>query len=250
MTARRQWAIVGVVVALLAVGLFAATRMLGDELFPVTIGAPAPQFSAVEVTASGARGPVRTLDDYRGKAVLLNIWATWCEPCRAEMPSIQALHERYAQRGLKVVAVSVDDPGADRQVRDFASQFGLTFDILHDLSGDIQRQYQTTGVPETVLIGPDGRILRKQIGAADWNSAANRALVAQLLGAPGDTALAVPGLTSRAAAHGRALDARHLRRRPPPPARAGAPPPARGASPNDCSTRPPHSRSPSCSGWW
>lgn len=182
MTARQQWSVVLGVVALLAAGLFAATRMLGDELFPVSVGSEAPAFTA-RTLGPGPR--TKTLDDYEGAVVLLNVWATWCAPCRAEMPSIQALHEAYGAQGLRVVAVSVDDAGAEPQIREFAREYGLTFEILHDPSGAIQRVYQTTGVPETFVIGGDGVIRKKVIGAVDWHSAANRTLIAGLVGAAG-----------------------------------------------------------------
>ena len=191
MTVRGQWTVVLAVVALLGVGLWVATQTLGDEIFPVGIGSPAPAFAAAEVRGADS-GAVRTLDDYDGQVVLLNIWATWCAPCREEMPSIQALHERYGPEGLKVLAVSIDQPGGEQAIRDFAREFGLTFDILHEPTGDIQRAYQTTGVPETFIIGPDGVIQRKQVGHADWNSPANRALVAGLLGVQPDPAPAAP----------------------------------------------------------
>jgi len=185
MTVRQQWAFVGIVVLILGGGLLAATRYLGDELFPVTVGSKAPDFHAN--TIEGA--PVaKTLADYKGEIVLLNVWATWCLPCRTEMPSIQALHDRFAARGLKVVAVSVDKAGFDDQIRTFRDQFGLTFEILHDATGNIQRDYQTTGVPETFIIGRDGMIRRKVIAADNWDSPANRALFAQLLGVPASAA--------------------------------------------------------------
>jgi cytochrome c biogenesis protein CcmG, thiol:disulfide interchange protein DsbE len=192
MTARGQWAVVLAVVALLGAGLWAATRFLGDELFPVTIGSEAPAFRAVALDGSGER----TLADYEGQVVLLNIWATWCAPCREEMPSIQALHERYGPRGLKVVAVSIDQADAQPAIRAFAREFGLTFELLHEPTGAIQQAYQTTGVPETFIIGPDGVIQRKQVGHADWNSEGNRALVARLLGIPADTAAPRAGADS------------------------------------------------------
>ena len=185
MTVRQQWAFVGIVVLILGGGLLAATRYLGDELFPVTVGSKAPDFHAN--TIEGA--PVtKTLADYTGEIVVLNVWATWCLPCRTEMPSIQALHDRFAARGLKVVAVSVDKAGFDDQIRMFRDQFGLTFEILHDATGNIQRDYQTTGVPETFIIGRDGMIRRKVIAADNWDSPANRALFAQLLGVPASAA--------------------------------------------------------------
>ena len=189
MTVRQQWGIVAAVVALLAAGLFAAVRLLGHELFPVTVGTEAPDFRARPLLPGAEGGDrVKTVADYRGKVVLLNIWATWCVPCRTEMPSIQALHESFGDRGdgtgLHVVAISVDQPGSEEAIRDFAREYGLTFELLHDDTGDIQQAYQTTGIPETYIIGPDGVIRRKHIGPADWNSEANRALVAQLIGVP------------------------------------------------------------------
>ena len=178
MTARQQWALVLGLVAVLGAGLFAATHLLGDELFPVTVGARAPDFRATTLDAAPR---VKTLADYRGDVVLLNVWATWCAPCRVEMPSMEQLHRELGPRGLHVVAISIDDPGSEQQIRDFAKQLGLTFEILHDASGKIQKQYQTTGVPETFVIGRDGVIRKKVIGAATWNSEGNRALFEQLL---------------------------------------------------------------------
>jgi len=175
---RRQWAVVGALILLLAGGLAAGTRIFGDELLPVTVGSRAPDFRAV--TLDSVPRP-RTLADYRGQVVLLNLWATWCPPCRMEMPSIQALQDSLGARGLKIVAVSVDDPGAEPAIRAFAREFGLTFEILHDASGDIQRVYQTSGLPETFVIDREGVIRKTVIAAADWSSEANRALVRQLL---------------------------------------------------------------------
>jgi len=185
MTVRQQWAFVGIVVLILGGGLLAATRYLGDELFPVTVGSKAPDFHANTIDGTPA---AKTLADYKGEIVLLNVWATWCLPCRTEMPSIQALHDRFAARGLKIVAVSVDKPGFDDEIRTFRDQFGLTFEILHDATGNIQRDYQTTGVPETFIIGRDGMIRRKVIAADNWDSPANQALFAQLLGIPASAA--------------------------------------------------------------
>lgn len=178
MTVRQQWIVVGSVVAALAAGLFAVTRIMGDELFPVTVGSRAPDFQARTL---GPEPVTKSIADYRGDVVLLNIWATWCLPCRTEMPSIETLHREFAPQGLKIVAVSVDDPGTERAIREFAREYGLSFEILHDESGRIQRTYQTTGVPETFVIGRDGVIRKKAIAAVNWASEANRALVAQLL---------------------------------------------------------------------
>jgi peroxiredoxin len=181
MTARQQWTIVLGIVALLAVLLAAATHYLGDELFPVSVGSAAPAMTAT--TLDGAKR-TKTLDDYKGKVVLLNVWATWCEPCKVEMPSIEKLHREFGPQGLAVVAVSVDDAGMEDHIRQFAKELGITFEILHDPTRATSSNYQITGYPETFIIGREGTIRKKVIGAADWSSEANRALISELLGPP------------------------------------------------------------------
>ena len=198
MTVRQQWGVVAAVVAVLAGALYAGTRLFGEELFPIVAGSRAPDFSATPVlepvlpaandTTFAVRAvngaAAKTLASYRGDVVVLNIWATWCPPCRAEMPSLERLHREFARRGLKIVAVSVDEPGTADAIRDFAKEYGLTFEILHDETKRIQRDFRTTGVPETFVIARDGIIRKKLIGADDWSSAGNRSLMAQLLAEP------------------------------------------------------------------
>jgi len=155
--------------------------LVGNELSPVGVGSHAPEFAVMTLDEPPVR---RTLSDYSGNVVLLNLWATWCAPCRVEMPSIERLHRAFAPRGLKVIAIIVDDPVMDPQILSFVKQFGLTFEVLHDPEGqvgNISRQYQTQGYPETVIIGRDGIIRKKLLGAHDWNSDENRALIERLL---------------------------------------------------------------------
>jgi cytochrome c biogenesis protein CcmG/thiol:disulfide interchange protein DsbE len=182
MTARQQWSIVALIVVVLGGALFAASRMLGDQLYPVSVGSKAPQFHAVTVDSAPR---TQTLADYKGQVVLLNIWGTFCLPCRDEMPAIEKLHQAMGAQGLKVVAISIDDPGFEQKIRAFVKEFGLTFQILYDPSGKIVNDYQTTGVPETFVIARDGVIRKKVIGASDWSSATNRAVISQLLAEPG-----------------------------------------------------------------
>ena len=183
MTQRQQWGIVAGIVLLLAGVLAAGVHFLGDELFPVSVGSKAPPIEGV--TLDGKKTP-KQLADYKDKVVLLNVWATWCEPCRVEMPSIEKLHNEFASQGLSVVAISVDDPGAEQRILDFAKEYKLTFEVLHDPRQVTTRNYQITGYPETFIIARDGTIRRKLIGAADWSSDANRALIRELLGLPVD----------------------------------------------------------------
>jgi len=178
---RRQLAIALLLVAVVVAAFGAGRNLLRSELSPVGIGVRAPDFTAVTLDAEPKE---KTLDDYEGKVVLLNIWATWCAPCRVEMPSIERLHQAYSDKGLSVVAVSVDEEGMEPQIRSFVEQYGLTFEVLHDRggqTGQVSRAYQTSGYPETVIIGRDGIIRKKLLGAHDWNSKENRGLIERLL---------------------------------------------------------------------
>ena len=151
---------------------------------PIITGAVAPDFSAVTL-----EGETRALSDYAGQVVLVNIWATWCAPCKEEMPSMQRLHDDLADDDFEILAVSVDAmlgqqdefgrPGGDLEA--FAESMSLTFPILHDPRGSIQRLYQTTGVPETFLVGRDGIIYKKVAGGTDWDAPVNKELVRRLL---------------------------------------------------------------------
>jgi thiol-disulfide isomerase/thioredoxin len=180
MTSRQQWTVVGLVVLVLGIGLAVASYFMKDELFPVFLGSQIPNFRAKELG-----GPkYKTLADYKGQVILLNIWATWCEPCREEIPSLERLQKAYGDKGLKIVAVSIDDYVPEDSIRRYANNFGVTFEILHDPTHAIERVFQTTGYPETFVVGPDGIIRKKIIGPDDWSSLGNRALVAQLLGLP------------------------------------------------------------------
>jgi peroxiredoxin len=151
---------------------------------PVVPGREAPEFDAVTLD-----GTPRTLKDYRGKVVLLNIWATWCPPCQQEMPSMQRLREAIDDEDFTILAVSIDAPtgqtdafgreGGNLEI--FAREMGLTFRILHDPTGKIQEIYQTTGVPESFVVDRDGVIFKKVAGPTEWDAPANVQLIQRLL---------------------------------------------------------------------
>lgn len=176
MTRQRQW--VAVLATLASLGftvvLLAKMRPAADLVLP---NEPAPAFEALRLD-----GTVSGLAEYRGQVILLNVWATWCVPCRAEMPSMERLQREFGHTDFRVVAVSVDEDRSE-VVRQFARDLGLTFDILHDPTGQIQRIYQTTGVPESWVIDRGGTIVKKVIGATEWDSPVNTALVRTLLDA-------------------------------------------------------------------
>lgn len=132
------------------------------------IGGPAPPF---EYPLLG--GGRASLAGQRGKAALVNVWATWCAPCLEEMPDLQRLYERMKQEGapFEILAVSIDALGADAVER-FVERFGLTFPILLDPRGSIRKLYRTTGVPETFIVDARGHLLRKIIGVRKWDAPA------------------------------------------------------------------------------
>ena len=171
--------------AVLAASVVAFAWVGRENYQPIIAGAEAPQF-----TVNDLDGNAVSLSDYRGRVVLVNIWATWCLPCREEMPSMQRLYTELADTDFEILAVSVDvrfgeqDPNNGQLGGDlvaFAEEYGLTFPILHNPGGDIQRTYQTTGVPETFLIGRDGVIYKKVAGGTSWDAEVNMDLVRRLL---------------------------------------------------------------------
>ena len=170
---------------LLGVALLLGVAWLGRGRFlPVVPGAVAPAFAVTSLD-----GVPVGLEQYRGKVVLLNVWATWCAPCREEMPSMERLYQELSGRNFEILAVSVDaEVGgavpADA-LRAFAAEFGLSFPILHSDPDDaegVQRVYQTTGVPESFLIGTDGVIYRRISGPTAWDSSQYRDQIIRLLG--------------------------------------------------------------------
>jgi peroxiredoxin len=175
------YALVGVVVLI----IFA--WMNQDRVQPVTAGTAAPDFEVTDLAGGLAR-----LSDHRGEVVLVNIWATWCLPCRIEMPSMERLYQKIGEDGFEIMAVSIDaelgffdiggNPGGD--ILAFADSLGLTFPMLHNPSGDIQQLYRTTGVPETFLIGKDGIIYKSVAGGTEWDAPEHQELIQRLLAAP------------------------------------------------------------------
>ena len=117
---------------------------------------------------------------FRGKLVLLNFWATWCPPCRLEMPSMERLYGEFRDKGLEIVAVNFMESG--EQVRAFAEEQKLTYPMLLDKEAEIAGRYGVMRLPVSVLIGREGEVIAKAIGFKDWYKDDIRELVAALLG--------------------------------------------------------------------
>ena len=126
---------------------------------PPEIGTPAPSYRAVTLAGDSV-----SLAQSRGRVTLLNVWATWCHPCRDEIPVLQALHERYAARGLDLVGVSVDARGEQQTIREFADDFGMTYALWHDPDERVQSTFLAVGVPATFLIDREGILRWRHVG--------------------------------------------------------------------------------------
>ena len=142
---------------------------------PVEPGAVAPPFELLDLDGGSHR-----LADFAGQVVLLNFWATWCPPCVEEMPSLQRLADLLEDDGLAVVAVSVDERYDD--IAPFVEEHRLRFLVLHDLGKRVSRRYEVFQFPETWLIGRDGRLVSRVIGARDWSAPESLRVFRDLLG--------------------------------------------------------------------
>ena len=125
-------------------------------------GVRAPNFTLPDLN-----GKMVSLADYRGRVILLNIWATWCAPCVEEMPSMEKLHQELKNENFVILAASIDESGAD-VVRPFMKKHKLNFPALIDSAGILTRLYGTSGVPESFIIDKQGRILEEIIGPRNW----------------------------------------------------------------------------------
>ena len=142
--------------------------------------APQIGFTAPDFELPDLKGGTVRLSDLRGRVVLLNFWATWCGPCRVEMPTIQAVYEDYGDRGLSVLAVAGDYQGAEF-VAPFMRDLGLTFPGLLDERGEVQDLYFVNALPMTFLLDRNGVVVNKLVGFFDWNLPRFRGLIEALL---------------------------------------------------------------------
>jgi peroxiredoxin len=140
---------------------------------------PADGSAAPPLALQDLQGTAHILSDYRGSVVLINFWATWCEPCRHEMPSIQRLREKFTGKPFVVLAVNLDEPEA--RVRQFLKQTGLQLPVLLDRDKKVAREWGVRLLPVTYIIGRDGRVRYRLVGDLDWSSETVVGVIAQLI---------------------------------------------------------------------
>jgi len=129
-------------------------------------GIPAPRagFLAPDFSLADAEGSSITLSDLRGQGVLVNVWASWCTPCQAEMPAMQRVYEEYKDQGFTILAVNATNQDSQSAAQQFAAEKGLTFPILYDVDDSVSRSYNVTALPTSFFIAPDGTIREVIIG--------------------------------------------------------------------------------------
>lgn len=167
-----------VIVAAIAILLaaFGTVWLQSSKYEPLTVGKTAPDFALPDLGDKTVR-----LSDYRGKVVFLNFWATWCQPCREEMPSMEVLHQTFQKDGLVVLAVSIDRVTTKKDIPPFIKSMSLTFPVLVDSWGQTDKSYKLMGVPETYIIDQEGVLREKVIGPRDWTVLSNLSVVRSLL---------------------------------------------------------------------
>ena len=171
--------VIGFAGLIVATGLDAcsARETTADGPAKIEIGSPAPSYQATTMTGDSV-----SLAGLRGKVVLLNVWATWCGPCRKEIPELRALHAAYKGRGLELIGVSVDTEGTDDTIRQFVSEFKMDYPIWRDPNEEVSARFLMAGVPATFLIDKSGILRWKTTGPIAPNDTSLASAIERALG--------------------------------------------------------------------
>lgn len=160
---RRRWSfVVGVVFALGAIWIWVSA--VPASATTSRIPSPRQGFAAPDFSLELMGGGEVTLSDLRGQAVIVNLWASWCPPCRAEMPAMQRLYEANQARGLAILAINTAYQDSMASAEAFIREYGLTFPIPLDRTGEVAGRYQLMALPTTFFIDPEGIIQQVVIG--------------------------------------------------------------------------------------
>jgi len=155
----KKWVLLGFI----SIGFAGAVVLLLGTPTARKLPAAAPDFVLPNLEGQATR-----LSNFRGKVVLLNIWATWCAPCRDEMPTIERLQGHLANEDFVVFAVSQDVDGL-ATVKPYVTEYGYTFPVLIDVGGAVGKRYGVTGYPESFIIDRSGQVVYHHIGYNDWD---------------------------------------------------------------------------------
>lgn len=158
----KHWFSSSVLLLLLCAGWIALSTRFGVPSTEIT--APAIGFQAPDFTLTTTQGEVITLSELRGQPVIINFWASWCLPCRSEMPAMQEMYHQYQANDFEILAINTTYQDQPDQVESYIQELGLTFPVLFDLNGEVANRYQVSALPTSFFIQPDGTIQEIIIG--------------------------------------------------------------------------------------
>ena len=182
------------IMATLGLLLLGKAATASEHLFQAMGMAKLPGKPAQDFTLPDLEGRQVSLQHYRGQVVFLNFWATWCIPCREEMPAMEQLHQTFQPQGLAILAVNLKE--SPDKVKAFFDQYRLSYTALLDESGSVFRDYQVMGLPTTYLIGREGTLLARGVGGRDWTRTEGKDLIRALLAGVPTAPKSDPSLTA------------------------------------------------------
>ena len=159
-----RWMMSVVVVLLVGMGWIWLTRGQDWPSMDDQAASPREGFLAPDFSLDGLNDESVTLSDLRGKIVIVNIWASWCPPCRAEMPALQRVYDDYQDRGVEILAVNAAHQDSEKDAIAFVEEIGLSFPILFDRTGGTSRKYQLRAMPSTYIVDHEGMIQKVILG--------------------------------------------------------------------------------------
>jgi cytochrome c biogenesis protein CcmG/thiol:disulfide interchange protein DsbE len=159
-----RWSMFSLLVLALGAGWIMYSAAPAGDTTSGRIPAPRQGFQAPDFSLPTLSEETLTLSELRGRPVLINLWATWCPPCRAEMPDLQSIYERYQEQGFLVLAVNATYQDSPASATTFVEEYGLTFPILMDASGETARQYQMRALPTSFFVDREGIIQDVVVG--------------------------------------------------------------------------------------
>ena len=159
-----------ILIVMVAAIIFALVSNIQADKTIYQVGDDAPDFELKQINKNNELESIR-LSDFKGQGVMLNFWGTWCKPCEEEMPYMQELYPEYKEKGIEIIAVSLDS--TELVVDRFIDKYDLTFPIPHDKTGEVRDLYKIGPIPSSIFINPDGKIQRVVNGALSLESLEN-----------------------------------------------------------------------------
>lgn len=166
-------------ISILLISVTGYAGSVQDQLLELGISVVDRKVKSIDFELTDINGNLKRLSSYRGKLVFLNFWATWCGPCRIEMPSMQRLYNELNKDGFEIIAVDLMED--KKVVKKFLDQNKLTFPVLLDKNGQVGTLYGVRSIPTTYLIDKNGYIIARQVGAREWDTQEIKSIFREIL---------------------------------------------------------------------